>query len=77
VFNEVLVQLERPVKDVLEEASKAGILAGYSVGGEYPELSDCLLIAVTEKRTKAEIDKLVDIVAGKKSRTPKAVAAAR
>jgi glycine dehydrogenase subunit 1 len=77
IFNEVLVQLNRPVDEVLEETSKAGILAGYSVGAEYPELSDCLLIAVTEKRTKAEIDKLVDIVAGKKSRSPKAVAVAR
>jgi glycine cleavage system P protein (glycine dehydrogenase) subunit 1 len=77
VFNEVLVQLNRPVEEVLAEASDAGILAGYSVGREYPELSDCLLIAVTEKRTRAEIDKLVDIVAGKKSRSPKAVAVAR
>lgn len=63
-FNEVLVKLERPVKQVLLEASEAGYLAGYNIGEHYPELSDCLLIAVTEKRTKAQIDALVDLLAG-------------
>jgi glycine dehydrogenase subunit 1 len=66
-FNEVLVQLKRPVEDVLGEASSAGILAGYAIGRDYPELSDCLLIAVTEKRTKAEIDRLIEILASKRS----------
>ena len=37
----------------------AGILAGTPLGRWYPELDDCLLVAVTEKRTKAEIDRLV------------------
>ena len=63
-FNEVLIKLERPVKQVLLEASEAGYLAGYHIGEHYPELSDCLLIAVTEKRTKAQIDALVDLLAG-------------
>jgi len=75
VFNEVLVQLNRPVDEVLSDASNAGILAGYAVGHDYPEFSDCLLIAVTEKRTKAEIDQLVEIIAGKKSKAPRTVAA--
>jgi glycine dehydrogenase subunit 1 len=77
-FNEVLVQLSRPVQEVLDDASRAGILAGYPIGQDYPELSDCLLIAVTEKRTKAEIDRLVDLLAAKPAaRTPKAAVAAR
>ena len=63
-FNEVLVKLDRPVKQVMHEASEAGYLAGYNIGEHYPELSDCILIAVTEKRTKAEIDGLVDLLAG-------------
>jgi glycine dehydrogenase subunit 1 len=37
---------------------------GYEVGREYPELGDCLLVAVTEKRTKGEMDRLVDVIAG-------------
>ena len=62
-FNEVLVQLDRPVKQVMRDASDAGVLAGYDIGKDYPELADCLLVAVTEKRTRAEIDALVDLLA--------------
>ncbi|HEY2584925.1 MAG TPA: aminomethyl-transferring glycine dehydrogenase subunit GcvPA [Tepidisphaeraceae bacterium] len=76
-FNEVLVQLERPVSEVLDDASRAGILAGYPIGQDYPELADCLLIAVTEKRTRAEIDRLVDLLATKPARAPKTAVAAR
>src|SRR5436190_12671285 len=63
-FNEVLVKLNRPVEEVVKQANGAGVLAGYPVGRHYPELADCLLIAVTEKRTKAEIDRLVELLAG-------------
>jgi glycine dehydrogenase subunit 1 len=63
-FNELLVKLNRPVEDALRDASSAGIAAGYAVGRDYPELSDCLLVAVTEKRTRVEIDRLVDVLAG-------------
>jgi hypothetical protein len=39
----------------LSDALAAGFLAGISLGNWYPELSNCFLIAVTEKRTKEEI----------------------
>ena len=42
--------------DFLAKAQAAGIFAGLPLGRCYPELEDCLLVAVTEKRTKAEID---------------------
>jgi glycine dehydrogenase subunit 1 len=61
-FNEVLVQLDRPARHVLKSASDAGMLAGYDVGQHYPELKDCLLVAVTEKRTKLEIDALAELL---------------
>ncbi len=61
-FNELLVKLNRPVKDVMADAAQAGVLAGYAVGQDYPQLEDCLLVAVTEKRTKTEIDRLVEIL---------------
>jgi glycine dehydrogenase subunit 1 len=65
-FNEVLVKLDRPVKQVLADASDAGMLAGYAVGEHYPELADCLLVAVTEKRTRGQIDALVEVLAGER-----------
>jgi glycine dehydrogenase subunit 1 len=75
-FNEVLVQLDRPVEQILDEASQAGILAGYPIGQDYPQLADCLLIAVTEKRTKAEIDRLAEVLAPRPSRAKKPAATA-
>jgi len=69
-FNEVLVKLERPVEQVLADAGNAGYLPGYAVGEHYPELADCLLIAVTEKRTRAEIDQLVDLLVGEAVAAP-------
>jgi glycine dehydrogenase subunit 1 len=46
------------VEELLENALAAGFLAGIPLGQWYPELKDCFLIAVTEKRTKNEIDSL-------------------
>jgi glycine dehydrogenase subunit 1 len=63
-FNELLVRVKGSVGDVIKRGDQAGMLAGYEVGREYPELGDCLLVAVTEKRSKAEIDRLVDVIAG-------------
>jgi glycine dehydrogenase subunit 1 len=63
-FNEVLIQLKEPVATVRARAEAAGILAGYPVGEHYPDRADCLLVAVTERRTRAEIDRLVDVLSG-------------
>ncbi|MGO9107917.1 MAG: aminomethyl-transferring glycine dehydrogenase subunit GcvPA [Thermoguttaceae bacterium] len=50
------------VDELLAKAQAAGVFAGLPLGRWYPELKDCLLVAVTEKRTKAEIDKLAEII---------------
>jgi glycine dehydrogenase subunit 1 len=49
------------VEEFLAAARREGIFAGIPLGRWYPELSDCLLVAVTEKRTKAEIDRLAQL----------------
>jgi glycine dehydrogenase subunit 1 len=46
------------VEPICQAALRHGILAGVPLGRWYPELADCLLVAVTEKRTKGEIDQL-------------------
>ncbi|MDW8079389.1 MAG: aminomethyl-transferring glycine dehydrogenase subunit GcvPA [Thermoguttaceae bacterium] len=38
-----------------------GVFVGPALGKWYPDLADCFLVAVTEKRTKEEIDRLVDL----------------
>ena len=50
----------------IEEARGAGILAGIPISDDYPLLGgDAILVAVTEKRTRAEIERYRDIAAGK------------
>jgi glycine dehydrogenase subunit 1 len=46
------------VQEALARACDAGYLAGVPLGRWYRELEDCFLVAVTEKRTRAEIDGL-------------------
>lgn len=58
-FKEFVVRAgDGRVHDRLEAARQQGVLAGVPLDRWYPELSDCLLVAVTEKRTKTEIDQL-------------------
>jgi glycine dehydrogenase subunit 1 len=51
---------ESRVSDALAAAHDAGFLAGVPLGRWYPELDDCFLVAVTEKRTRREIDALAE-----------------
>ncbi len=52
------------VDHLIDTAAADGIFAGVPLGQWYPELADCMLIAVTEKRTKEEIDRLVEVLTG-------------
>jgi glycine dehydrogenase subunit 1 len=36
---------------------------GYALGRDYSGMDDVLLVAVTEKRTRAEIDRLAEVLA--------------
>jgi glycine dehydrogenase subunit 1 len=63
-FNEFVVKLPRSVKEVNEALFQQGIIGGYDLGKDYPELANHMLIAVTEVRTKAEIDRLAEVLEG-------------
>ncbi|MDT3428119.1 glycine dehydrogenase subunit 1 [Paenibacillus forsythiae] len=43
---------------------KEGFLGGYDLGRDYPELAGHMLIAVTEKRSKSEIDEFASVLEG-------------
>jgi glycine dehydrogenase subunit 1 len=58
-FKEFVVRTDKPVDAVLAACRGRGILAGVPLGRWFPELDDCFAVAVTEKRTRAEIDRLV------------------
>lgn len=62
-FKEFVVRDKRGrVEELLRAATAAGVLAGVPLSRWYPELSDCFLVAVTEKRTRGEIDRLVEVL---------------
>lgn len=63
-FNEFAVKLPRSAKELQKVLLEKGILGGYDLSKDYPELGDAVLLAVTEVRTKAEIDELVSTVEG-------------
>jgi glycine dehydrogenase subunit 1 len=58
-FKEFVIRdRQNRIDELLHTALQAGFLAGVPLGKWYPDLDDCMLVAVTEKRTKAEIDAL-------------------
>ncbi len=54
-FHEAVLQLDRKVSDVLEALAKRGIVGGYDLSRQYPDLGNALLVCVTETRTDDDI----------------------
>jgi glycine dehydrogenase subunit 1 len=59
-FKEFVVRVKGDASRILAEVGRIGYHGGIALGRWYPELNDCILVAVTEKRTKAEIDGLAE-----------------
>jgi glycine dehydrogenase subunit 1 len=59
-FKEFAVRLDRPAHEVVHDARAQGVHPGYALGRDYPGLDDALLVAVTEKRSPADIDRLAE-----------------
>lgn len=55
-FNEFVIKLSQPVKEVNKKLLQKGIIGGYDLGRDEAELANHMLVAVTELRTKEEID---------------------
>ncbi len=62
-FKEFAVRVGRNAHDVVGAARERGVHPGYALGRDYPAMDDVLLVAVTERRTPAEIDRLADVLA--------------
>ncbi len=58
VVREFAVTLEAPVDAVIARCLQEGVNPGYPLARDYPEYADGLLVAITERRTRAEIDTL-------------------
>jgi glycine dehydrogenase subunit 1 len=57
-FKEFVVKAQGDVPQLVERLLRQGFHAGLPLGQWYPDLKNCLSVAVTEKRTRAEIDGL-------------------
>ncbi len=64
VFNEFVVHCERhSARHVVAEAKKHGVIPGYDLGQARQDWADSILVAVTEKHTRAQLDRLCDVLA--------------
>ena len=59
-FNEFTVKCPVPAAKVVESCLTRGILPGLDLGRWFPEMADRLLIAVTEVKRKADVDRLIN-----------------
>ncbi len=64
VVREFAIKLDAPVEKVIARCREQGVNPGYALARDYPELADGLLVAITERRTRADIDRLASVLEG-------------
>ena len=64
VVREFALELDAPVERVIARCREQGVNPGYALARDYPELADGLLVAITEQRTRADIDRLAEVLEG-------------
>ena len=62
-FHEAVLLLDRPVAPVIAALAQRGIIGGYDLSNDYPELGNALLVCATETRTPADIQTYADALA--------------
>jgi glycine dehydrogenase subunit 1 len=60
VFNEFVLELPAEAGAVIGKLIEKGIAAGFPLGYYYPGMKNCMLVALTEKRTREEIGCLAE-----------------
>lgn len=64
IFNEFAVKFQRSAAEVLDKFRNAGIEPGLHLGTHFPDLKDYFLVAVTETKSKEQLDKYVSVSKG-------------
>mgnify|MGYP000927926246 CR=1 FL=1 len=57
-FKEFVIRTDMDVSRAIEQLAEQKMIAGIDLSRFYPEFAGCMMIAVTEKRTKQEMDEL-------------------
>jgi len=55
-FHETALQLEKSANEVLKALMQKGILGGYDLSQNYPELGNAILVCTTEMRSEEDMD---------------------
>lgn len=63
-FKEFVVASDTSPDKITSTLRNENIIGGYDLGKDYPQYENAVLYAVTEKRTKSEIDKLSSVLEG-------------
>jgi glycine dehydrogenase subunit 1 len=63
-FHEAVLTLAQPVAPVLQQLAAAGILGGFDLAADFPELGQALLVCATEQRTAEDIEAYRRTLAG-------------
>jgi glycine dehydrogenase subunit 1 len=61
-FKEFAVHVGRNGKEAIRTARARGVHPGYALGRDYEGLDDALLVALTEKRTPEDVERLVEVL---------------
>ena len=59
-FKEFVIRTPVPASEVNDQLWGHGIIGGYELAKDYPDLAQCLLFCVTEMNTRQDIDHLVE-----------------
>ena len=59
-FNEFVIQTNMPSHELNEKLLEHDIMGGVPLEWWYPELKNCILVCVTETKTKEQIDRFAD-----------------
>ena len=62
-FHELALKLPRPAADVVDALAARRIVAGVSLGEEYPEHGDALLVCTTETKSASDLDAFAEALA--------------
>ena len=59
VFHETVIKLTKPVAPVLAAMAQNGVLAGFDLSVDYPELGNALVVCATETKNDADLNRFV------------------
>ena len=61
-FKEVAFRTPIPAREVIRRSRQRGVNPGYALGRDYEGIDDVLLVAVTEKRSVEDVDRLAAVL---------------